>query len=320
MKKRNRLSVTVLLAFLSVALLLVLAEARPDIFLAPFLNANPEQGFIVVAHRGANKHAPENTLAAFKKASEMGVNGLEFDVIFTRDNVPVIAHHPDLSNRVPPEQRPAIISEMEVAQVRQLDVGFSYPEEYKGERIPPLEEGLAFISGKFDRVYIHDRPENDYSGPYEERLRRFADTIRESGMRESIVVMVNSGYLNLWQKLAPDISLLQSWNGPEHQKRYTVPLEESYRLGIRHMGIGHSRGQYNILGRAIIKLGFADLGSFASFWPSREVVNHYKAKGSDFTVFTINDPFLMKLYIDAGFKAIGTDEPQLLISVLNGRR
>ena len=47
---------------------------------------------IIIAHRGGPSDAPENTLAAFKKAKENGANGVEFDLDFTKDGVPVIIH------------------------------------------------------------------------------------------------------------------------------------------------------------------------------------------------------------------------------------
>lgn len=46
----------------------------------------------IIAHRGANREAPENTIPAFEKALEIGVDGIELDVHVTRDNVPVVHH------------------------------------------------------------------------------------------------------------------------------------------------------------------------------------------------------------------------------------
>jgi glycerophosphoryl diester phosphodiesterase len=48
--------------------------------------------FQIIAHRGANREAPENTIPAFKRALEIGVHGIELDVHVTRDNVPVVHH------------------------------------------------------------------------------------------------------------------------------------------------------------------------------------------------------------------------------------
>lgn len=47
---------------------------------------------IIIAHRGGGLEAPENTLAAFKLAKENGALGVEFDLDFTKDGVPVIIH------------------------------------------------------------------------------------------------------------------------------------------------------------------------------------------------------------------------------------
>ncbi|MBW2448421.1 MAG: glycerophosphodiester phosphodiesterase, partial [Deltaproteobacteria bacterium] len=58
--------------------------------------ANLPIGF---AHRGARAHAPENTLAAFRLALDMGATGLESDVWLTRDGVPVLDHDGEFGGR-----------------------------------------------------------------------------------------------------------------------------------------------------------------------------------------------------------------------------
>lgn len=50
----------------------------------------------IIAHRGANREAPENTIPAFARALEIGVDGIELDVHVTRDNVPIVHHDPVL--------------------------------------------------------------------------------------------------------------------------------------------------------------------------------------------------------------------------------
>jgi glycerophosphoryl diester phosphodiesterase len=50
----------------------------------------------IIAHRGANREAPENTLPAFERALDIGVHGIELDVHVTRDNVPIVHHDPVL--------------------------------------------------------------------------------------------------------------------------------------------------------------------------------------------------------------------------------
>ena len=50
----------------------------------------------IIAHRGANREAPENTIPAFERALDIGVDGIELDVHVTQDNVPVVHHDPVL--------------------------------------------------------------------------------------------------------------------------------------------------------------------------------------------------------------------------------
>ena len=290
-------------------------KKKLDLFLANLINPKPVDNFIVVAHRGASKQAPENTIAAFRKAIAIGANGIELDVIFTQDDVPVVAHHPNVSDRVHPTSRPAIISNMTCSEVKKLDMGQWFSEEFIGERVPTLKDALLFLKNKVKRIYIHDKIENDYSGSNKKRINIFSQTIKDLNMHHTAVVMVESGDLSLWQETAPDIQLLQCWVGREGQAN-RISLSAAFRDGIQHLGVDHGRKQLNLVGRGLSKIFLQNVGTFIGFWPNKHVVSRYTRYDAKFVVFTINDPLKMKLYIDAGFEAIGTDDPYLLISVL----
>ena len=90
----------------------------------------------------------------------------------------------------------------------------------------------------------------------------------------------------------------------------------AFRDGIRHLGVDDGRKQLDLAGRGLSKIFLQNVGTFIGFWPNKQIVSCYTRYDAKFVVFTINDPLKMKLYIDAGFEAIGTDDPQLLISVL----
>ncbi len=55
--------------------------------------------FINYAHRGASSYAPENTMSAFRKAIELGANGIELDLQKTKDNKIVIFHDDFIDNK-----------------------------------------------------------------------------------------------------------------------------------------------------------------------------------------------------------------------------
>ena len=96
---------------------------------------------LVIAHRGASAYAPENTLAAFKLAFDLGADGIELDVELTKDGVPVVFHFD------PAEQTHGLrtLKGMTLAQVKQLDAGAWFGAKFSGEKIPTLAEVLAAI-------------------------------------------------------------------------------------------------------------------------------------------------------------------------------
>lgn len=89
-----------------------------------------ERRFWRIGHRGASAHAPDNTVAAFRKAAELGADMVEVDVQISADGVPVIIH--DLEVDRFPGQRGAVRSHT-WSELAKIDVG-------SGERIPTLSD------------------------------------------------------------------------------------------------------------------------------------------------------------------------------------
>lgn len=96
----------------------------------------------VVAHRGSSGTAPENTLSAVRQALSSGAVMCEVDVHTTRDGQLVIMHDPDVSRTTDGEGR---ISEMELAEIRRLDAGSWFKDDFAGEVVPTLEEVMAAL-------------------------------------------------------------------------------------------------------------------------------------------------------------------------------
>lgn len=101
----------------------------------------------LIAHRGAPRERPENTLPAFARALELGAEGIELDVHATRDGV-VIVHHDPRPNVAAPS--PAL------AGRRIADLDFEELEQFRLEgdvRIPTLADVLALVDGRVE-VYV----------------------------------------------------------------------------------------------------------------------------------------------------------------------
>ncbi|MEZ4363447.1 MAG: glycerophosphodiester phosphodiesterase [Kofleriaceae bacterium] len=102
---------------------------------------------MIYAHRGAPAELPENTLASFQRAVELGVDALELDVHTTRDGVVVVSHDPDARRMAGVDVR---WLEVSLAEARRLDLGRGFvgptgerPFAGRGITIPTFEEVLV---------------------------------------------------------------------------------------------------------------------------------------------------------------------------------
>lgn len=97
----------------------------------------------VIGHRGAAGHAPENTLAGFRKAKEMGVTWVEFDVHLSLDGVPVLLHD-DTLDRTTDGKGP--VSNFSIGTLQGHDAGKWFSDSFAGERIPTLSETIRLLA------------------------------------------------------------------------------------------------------------------------------------------------------------------------------
>jgi glycerophosphoryl diester phosphodiesterase len=97
----------------------------------------------VIAHRGASGTRPENTLAAFRRAAELGAHMVELDVQLTRDREVVVVHDWTLERTT--DGRGAV-SAHTLAAIRRLDAGAWFGAGFRGERVPTLAEVLDSVA------------------------------------------------------------------------------------------------------------------------------------------------------------------------------
>lgn len=97
------------------------------------------------AHRGASAEAPENTLAAFRRAVEVGADGIELDVHLSADGIPVVIHDETLERTT---DGTGPIAAWSVGELRALDAGSWFDGHFAGEAVPTLEETLRLLSGR----------------------------------------------------------------------------------------------------------------------------------------------------------------------------
>jgi len=97
------------------------------------------------AHRGASALAPENTLASFQAAVDLGCDWVETDLRLTADGVPILLHDATVNRTTGGKGK---VGSMSLAQVLRLDAGSWFDRRFRGERIPTLDEALQWARGR----------------------------------------------------------------------------------------------------------------------------------------------------------------------------
>lgn len=136
------------------------------------------------AHRGVCTEYPENTMAAFRGAVEQGYEIIELDPAVTADGVFVVMHDRTINrtarrpegNRI---EEPVKISEITYEEASSYDYGMWFAPEFQGEKLPLLNEVLAFAKEADVLVKI----DNKFRSFPEECMDSFFKLLRESGAR-----------------------------------------------------------------------------------------------------------------------------------------
>ena len=177
----------------------------------------------VIGHRGASGHAPENTLAAFRKAVALGATFIETDLQLSRD-AHFVAIHDATVNRT--TNGKGEVHELMLAQLRDLDAGSWFGSEFSGERIPTLDEILQF-SKKSDVVfYLELKPAGAWGGEH-----ALIGALRDSGeIARAVVISFDAKQVLSLRKIEPTLMTGLLYDG-----QFEDPTEEAVDVGARQL-------------------------------------------------------------------------------------
>ena len=296
------------------------------------------QSFDLQGHRGTRGLAPENTLAAFRKALEIGVGTLETDLALTRDGVLVLSHetrlNPDLT-RGPdgkwltgwgPPIRTLTKAELAPYDVGRLNPDSRYAKQWPqqvaadGEHIPTLQALIALtrsigrdaVRFNIETKLAPDKP--DETADPQAFARAVVEAIRAEGVvARTTVQSFDWRTLLEVKKLAPEIatSCLTIETSNTDTVRRTAP-PSPWHAGLDLAAHGGS------LPRLVKAAG---CGTWSMFWRNLTpaLVKESQALGLVVLPWTVNDPADMNRLIDMGVDGIITDYPDRLRQVMAQR-
>ncbi|MEA1951986.1 MAG: glycerophosphodiester phosphodiesterase, partial [Planctomycetota bacterium] len=135
----------------------------------------------VTAHRGASAAAPENTMAAVKRAIEEGTDWVEIDVQETADDEVVVFHDSDFMKLAGVDLK---IWDATMADLEKIDIGSRFAPQFKDQRVPTLAQVLDQCKG---RVGVNI--ELKYYGHDKQLEQRVVDIVEAHGMANDVVIM-----------------------------------------------------------------------------------------------------------------------------------
>lgn len=233
----------------------------------------------IIGHRGFSAKAPENTLASIEAAIEAGADAVEFDVHVASCGTPVLFHDPHLgrtSNGVGPVRRRTL------SQLKALDAGSWFSEDFAGERIPSLVEALQRTEGRVGRVYCEIKGYREL-----EDLDRVVRLTAEQGMLDTTI------FISLDWRIVDRIAS----HAEPTRVGYIVDTRERFPEALRRLDDGVELLDFDH------RLVLED-----AFLPART-----RARGADVAVWTVNDPTEADALAAAGVRRFTTDEVDTLL-------
>jgi glycerophosphoryl diester phosphodiesterase len=238
---------------------------------------------LIIAHRGASHDAPENTMAAFKLAIEQGADGFEADFYLGKDGHVVCLHDPD-TERVAGKKLSA--TEAPFEELRALDVGSWKGPQWKGERMPILEEVLAAVpDGK--KIFIELKSGREVVGPMTKVI-----AASKLSPEQIVVISFHAEAIAECKKQLPNIKALWLCSMKKKKDGTPPPTAEHVAATLKRTGADglDAEGVTNYFNAAYIER-LRQLGC------------------REFHVWTIDDPQIADFYARLGAASITTNRP-----------
>ncbi|MCB9419692.1 MAG: glycerophosphodiester phosphodiesterase [Ardenticatenaceae bacterium] len=264
-------------------------QKRP---LHPFASEND---VIVLAHRGFRGQYPENTMLAFQKAAELGVDGLETDIHATSDGALVVSHDATV-DRMTDGSGP--IKEMTLAELQQLDAGYcwtadcgqTFPFRGQGITIPTLEE----VFTAFPQFWINV----DIKQSEPAIVTPFVAMIRQFEMAERMMVgSFDTETVGRFRQECPEVATAAS--EPEVRRLFILSklwLARFYRGKGKALQIPEWNGRLRLI--------------------TPRFVRDAHRSGTAVHVWTVNETADMQRLIEWGVDGLISDYPDRLLELL----
>lgn len=237
---------------------------------------------ILIAHRGGSLEAPENTMAAFRHAIEVGMRFVELDVQMSSDGELVVIHDETLDRTT---DGTGAVHDYAFEELRRFDAGAKFGPQFAGERIPTLREVLDLCASNGVGVVIELKA-TDINEGVEEKVAALIREMRRRGAENIWCISFHHDAIQRMRELDPALPLgyLYEWDVGSF-----VSADDAVQALCPYFGTALAHPEQVAEAHRLGKLVF---------------------------VYTVNEANDMHALAEAGIDGMVSDRPSLLLEVL----
>lgn len=230
----------------------------------------------LIAHRGAGRTAPENTLAAMRLGASCGFSMMEYDVKLSKDRIAILLHDDDLE-RTSNGHGP--VAQFTLAELAQIDFGGWHGKAYAGEPIATLHAVANFTRANDISSNIEIKPSVGMDAETGMQVARLANRLWAGAKLPPLLSSFSETALQAAKEEAPDLprALLIEKELPQDW------LERVQRLACKGLNLNHR-------------------------YTTRTIVEDIRAAGYTVVVWTVNELARARELLEWGCEAVVTDE------------
>lgn len=239
-----------------------------------------ERGMLVAGHRGCMAIRPENTMPSFQKAIELGVDMIEMDLNLTKDGHLVVIHDNTVDRTT---DGTGFVHDKTLEEVRTLDAGVRFSEDYAGARIPTFREYLELVSACPELLLNVEIKEKTA-----EALRLAVSMLQEFGLAErSWITCFDADIL----KGARQAYGMKTQGFPDGMLAHFEAGADGTRTLLSSVGIPMDK-------------------------VTKALADEYRQMGIEPWSWTVNDAETLQKSLDAGIALVTSNDPEVPLSIL----
>lgn len=235
-----------------------------------------------IAHRGYSEKYPENTILAFEKAIEIGADGIEMDVHFSKDGQLVVIHDEELDRTTTGH---GFVKDYTLEELKTFDAGIKFGEKFKGLKIPTFDEFLELVHDKDLLINVEIKNSIIHYKNIEEAVY---EKIKEYGIEDKVIISTFDHY----------------------SAKKCKGLNTSVKVGALYWDCIYEPYKYvEMLGVDALHPEFNSI--------TKEIVEESHKRKLEVNVYTVNLKEDMEKMIGLGVDMIITNNPELLGKIIN---